>query len=172
VVVGGAADGAARGGGKDAIVSNNEASPAEKLAALHNDSLRRREGTSSTLLDHVSNDSGGRYATLGKPAVIGTTPAANYPALPASSPWSHDGVGQEPPLGIEINAMEPVGEVFEVERSLAELAASNDAPIDANPTSVVESLDAAKPTEAERRLAAILPRIARRNPDQIRRRKL
>ena len=43
------------------------------------------------------------------------------PRLPASSPWSGDPVGLEPPTGIDINALEPCGTFAEVLRS--ELAA-------------------------------------------------
>jgi hypothetical protein len=99
---------------------NNPTTQAERLAALHNDRLR----DASTLLDHVSNDSGGRFAVIGKPTVIGSEPSAQYPTLPSSSPWAADPVGVEPPTGVEIGAMEPVGEGFEVERSLAEIEAS------------------------------------------------
>ncbi len=112
----------------------------------------------STFLDHVSNDSGGRYAAIGKPTVIGRDPA-QYPKLPASSPFAADPVGVEPPTGVDINAMEPVGEPFEIEASLA----TSGAPTDANPTSVVVEHDVANP---HARLAEILPKIA------IRRRKL
>ena len=55
--------------------------------------------------------------------VSGSEPAVNYPA--ASGPWSGPQPGQEPPLGIDVNALEPVGEAFEVQRSLAEAACSD-----------------------------------------------
>jgi hypothetical protein len=53
-------------------------------------------------------ETGGRWAK----------PTIGVPELPAASPWSRDPVGIEPPLGIDVNAMEPVGEHHEVERSL------------------------------------------------------
>jgi hypothetical protein len=77
---------------------NNPTSQADRLAALHNETLQRKRAGASTLLDHVSNDSGGRFAAIGKPTVIGSEPTAKYPTLPSSSPWSGDGVGIEPPL--------------------------------------------------------------------------
>jgi hypothetical protein len=86
----------------------------------------------STYLDHLEPSAGGRFAALArqerdaKPSLIGTDPAAQYPKLPSSSPWAGgDVVGQEPPLGIDVNAMEPVGEAFEVEASLAASGAQN-----------------------------------------------
>jgi hypothetical protein len=57
----------------------------------------------------------GRHA---KPAtVVGTTetPGMIYGWGPN---WSHDPVPQEPPLGVHVHAHEPVGEFFEIEKSL------------------------------------------------------
>jgi hypothetical protein len=84
----------------------------------------------STYLDHVEPSPGGRFAEaarrerLAKPQIVGTEPSARYPHLPASSPWAGpDLVGVEPPLGVEINALEPVGEPHEVAASLGEVVA-------------------------------------------------
>jgi hypothetical protein len=61
---------------------------------------------------------GGRYAAEAKQHVIGSGQVA-YPALPASSPWASDLVPAEPPLGYSVEEQAPVGEVFEIEKSLA-----------------------------------------------------
>lgn len=63
-------------------------------------------------------DLGGRFALVQKPAtVVGASPGVSYPRLPESSPWHTDPLPPEPPLGIDINAMEPTGETFEQEAS-------------------------------------------------------
>jgi hypothetical protein len=103
----------------------------------------------STLRDHaVEGEGGGRFAELARregaarPAVVGATPAVQYPAGPA---WVSDGagVGIEPPLGICVNDLEPTGEPFEVERSLANLAeAAAPTSAAASPVVVVETASA------------------------------
>jgi hypothetical protein len=58
---------------------------------------------------------GGRFRE--KETITGSELVPQYPRLPAGSPWSGDGVGVEAPLGASVDAMEPCGEAFEVERS-------------------------------------------------------
>ena len=59
----------------------------------------------------------GRFA---KPSVVsGSEPAVRYPRLPSSSPWASDPVPVEPPLGIDVNALEPTGELHELVGPLA-----------------------------------------------------
>ena len=60
----------------------------------------------------VDDERGGRYAVEGKATVTGSSPIS-YPAQPTHSPWHHDPIGTEPPLGYSIDAIDPVGEVFE-----------------------------------------------------------
>jgi hypothetical protein len=78
----------------------------------------------STFLDHLEAEGGGRFAEaarregMAKPQVTGTSPSANYPTLPASSPWHADPIGVEPTLGVDVNALDPVGECHEVAQSL------------------------------------------------------
>jgi hypothetical protein len=73
----------------------------------------------STFFSHTHPDEGGRFAVSDQPPrhVVGSTPAPRYPAGPN---WSADPTGVEPPLGVPIDQMEPVGEAFEVAKSLAE----------------------------------------------------
>lgn len=97
----------------------NDSSQAERRRVLAND----RQQTSS-LLDHVEPEGGGRFAELarrdaGKSTVVGATPSVQYPTGPG---WTRSEVPQEPPLGFSVNDLEPTGEPFEVERSLASLA--------------------------------------------------
>ena len=84
---------------------------------------------------------GGRFGKA--KVVVGTEPTVQYPRLP-SGPWADPvRVPDEPPLGFSVNDLEPTGEPFEVERSLANLAASPEAPTSAatSPT-VVETVSA------------------------------
>jgi hypothetical protein len=60
----------------------------------------------------LTDDRGGRFATLDKPAVTGSSPIA-YPNQPPGSPWHSDPCPPEPPLGYSVEEQEPVGEVFE-----------------------------------------------------------
>jgi hypothetical protein len=103
----------------------NEATQSEKRETLRNDNMNFR--TSSDL----GLENTGRFA---KPfAVTGSTPAPQYPSGPN---WANDPTGVEPPLGFDVNAIEPVGEHHEIQSSLAEavksapsaLPADSDAP--------------------------------------------
>jgi hypothetical protein len=60
----------------------------------------------------------GRFASISKPTVVGSTPAPTYPAAPN---WSPDPCGVEPALGVEIDAQEPVGTTAEISASLKKL---------------------------------------------------
>jgi hypothetical protein len=98
---------------------NNPAdiSQAERRKILQEDRERL-----STLLDHarssVDDTHGGRFAAASpNRTVVGTSPIS-YPRLPADNPSNQAMlVPDEPPLGIDINAMEPVGEVHEQKAS-------------------------------------------------------
>jgi hypothetical protein len=81
---------------------------------------------------------GGRYA-VEKDITVGVEPAVNYPAGPE---WTRADPGLEPSLGVAVDAMEPCGEAFEVERSLLVAPAAGDG---------ASSLE---------RLAVLLPKIA------------
>lgn len=83
---------------------------AEKAAILVED---RRN---STMLGRSQLDLlelGGRYARQSQ--VVGGTGAPEYPA---ASGWTQDPGGVEPPLGLDISAVEPVGEIHEVNASI------------------------------------------------------
>jgi len=91
----------------------NDTSQKERAEVLKNDQAVQK----NTFLSHTHSDEGGRYA---KPqTVIGATPTVQYPT--AAPNWSVDPVGTEPPLGLEVNAVEPCGEYREVQASIEEL---------------------------------------------------
>lgn len=101
----------------------------------------------SSYADHTSDERGGRFAAKETPfSVTGIAPMPKIPAQPPHSPWAGpDLVGDEPPLGIDVNALEPVGTPVEIEASLA---ASLEAPTSAASwADGVETGDAAIPTQ-------------------------
>jgi hypothetical protein len=115
---------------------HNTTTQSERRETLENDQRVQRD----TLQFRTSADLGlentGRYA---KPfAVTGQTPTPQYPAGPN---WAPDPVGVEPPLGIDVNAMEPVGEVGEVQASIdrLEAAAPAEVSVPRSPDAVAES---------------------------------
>ena len=109
----------------------------EKIEALFNEqklrNAQRRNSAStfSQFANSEANQDAGRFAAINKATVVGATPKPPEYAAPN---WAPQAVGVEPQLGIDVNAMEPVGERFEVEASLerAEQEASA-IPTDAEP---------------------------------------
>jgi hypothetical protein len=75
----------------------------------------------------ADQEHGGRFKELGEARVTGVP---EYPAQPPTSPWAGpDLVPPEPPLGFDVNALEPVGTPIEVAQSLAgQMAPTTDAP--------------------------------------------
>lgn len=72
------------------------------------------------LLD--AEPAGGRFAQQSQTRVTGAEPSA-VPALPANSPWAHDPLPPEPPLGECVdNNFDPVGTPAEIEASLRSAA--------------------------------------------------
>ena len=79
----------------------------EKLQVFNNDR--------SVYLHHAqaaANDAGGRFKKELEARVTGVP---EYPRQPSHSPWANDPVPDEPPLGFEIDAMEP-GATSETEK--------------------------------------------------------
>jgi hypothetical protein len=93
----------------------NNATMAEKEAVLRND--KRNATTLNQFATSEAREIEGRFAAREKATVVGTTehPGLTYGWGPN---WSHDPVPPEPPLGVDVHAHEPVGEFFEVEKSL------------------------------------------------------
>jgi hypothetical protein len=90
----------------------NKSSQQEREAILRNDRANTFAGRASAELDLENS---GRHA---KPnTVIGVDGPPDYPRLPENS-WTHDPVPPEGPLGVSVEDHEPVGENFELARSL------------------------------------------------------
>jgi hypothetical protein len=81
----------------------------EREAILRNDRANTFAGRAQAEADDVR----GRWAQEHKATVIGAGPVV-YPRLPENS-WTNDPTGVEPSLGIDVNAVEPCGEKFEIE---------------------------------------------------------
>jgi hypothetical protein len=116
---------------------HSEISQSEKRDIVEND----RRVHKATYFSHTHPDEGGRFAASDQPPrhVVGSTPVPRYPAGPN---WSADPTGVEPPTGIAIDQMDPVGETFEVERSLCEVrngAAPPTEPLSASPNDEVQA---------------------------------
>jgi hypothetical protein len=87
----------------------------EKAEILRND-LRANTFAGRAIAE--ADDVRGRWAEINKSNVVGATPTPQYPAGPN---WSVDPTGVEPPLNIDVNALEPVGEFGEVQASIEAL---------------------------------------------------
>jgi hypothetical protein len=89
---------------------------AERLNVIENEKRLRNQGTTfSQFAQTDAATSLGRFSAISNPVVVGEKQIPKYPA----AYHQHDPVPDEPPLGVDINAIEPVGEKFEVEQSLS-----------------------------------------------------
>jgi hypothetical protein len=79
----------------------------ERQAVLENDRKVFEQRRGSTFHQHALAQADeinrGRFAAVGTPHVVGSTPIPKYPELPASSPFYHDPVPNEPPLSVHDN---------------------------------------------------------------------
>jgi hypothetical protein len=92
----------------------NETSQADRRQ-VHKDTMHTRAiGNASMPRD--------RWSGINKTTVTGASPI-QYPEQPPNSHWARDPVPAEPPLGYSVDDHPPVGEVFEVERSLGDQSA-------------------------------------------------
>jgi hypothetical protein len=101
----------------------------------------KAERARNTYLAHAQADAdmaaGGRYAKVEATRVTGVPV---YPALPAGSPFHHDPVPSEPQLGVDVNAMEPIGTAREIDQSIRDLGGPlSEAPVVAGPAATVET---------------------------------
>jgi hypothetical protein len=88
----------------------DESSMAEKRRILREEQISSYRAHAEANADL---ELGGRYAKVTKTTIVGASPIS-YPALPETSPSNQAAmVGDEPSLGYDINAMEPVGEPHE-----------------------------------------------------------
>jgi hypothetical protein len=100
---------------------NNDATQAERRRILENDRLNTYQAHAAASVDE---ERGGRFSVRTKPTVVGQSPIS-YPKQPEGSPWACDPLPIEPPLGVDINAMEVTGEPHE----RTELAPTDPAPV-------------------------------------------
>jgi hypothetical protein len=93
----------------------------ERRATLLNDARLReqqRGATYSSFADAFADeDRGGRFKTINQPIHTAATPV--YPEQPPTSPFHHDPVPDEPPLGFSVNELQPTGEPHEIAASIA-----------------------------------------------------
>jgi len=88
---------------------DNPASQAERRKVLKDTYLARAE-TEAGLV-------GGRWTKPSEATVIGSQAGCAYPRLPETS-WTNWPDGTEPPLGIDVNAVDPCGTAEEIAASL------------------------------------------------------
>ena len=80
---------------------DNPASQSERKAIVTNERNTFLSRTEAEL-----EEAGGRYARQRPNTIIANNPAAQYPRLPASSPWASPcPSGVEAPLGVDVNAL-------------------------------------------------------------------
>jgi hypothetical protein len=96
---------------------SQEASQAEKERLLRE---QRTAGTRVAYGNVIDPPAGGRFA---KPSQS-PDPATLYPAQPPHSPWHHDPVPDEEPLGFSVEDMLPVGEPHEISAASSSPAAA------------------------------------------------
>lgn len=121
------------------MTGDNPTSQAERLAAHQNDERVRKGATYFDLAAAEAGVARGRFTAREKSTVVGSTAAPSYPAGPN---WSADPVGQEPPTGVAIDQMEPVGEAIEVRRSLLRETVDDEGMIPTKPSNASPSGDA------------------------------
>jgi hypothetical protein len=125
---------------------------------LRNDQLVRQQAAGhGTFFSHAIAESeaiGGRFAAVGKSAVVGATPGPIYPQLPADSPAAIPWPEGEDVYGVPIDQMEPVGseaEQLEAQRILDQRLAAPPASGDADdgPVALPSTVDlSASPTNS------------------------
>jgi hypothetical protein len=98
---------------------HNPATPAER-AAVHRNDQRVRKDTGTYHAHAAAESAGGRYAAVIRTHLTGSDSVPWVPPQPSSSPWANEPVGHERPLGFSVDEVPPVGEVFELERNMAE----------------------------------------------------
>jgi hypothetical protein len=101
--------------------------------------LRTYHGQAQASID---DERGGRFAYSGNTTTVTGASPVSYPAQPAGSPWHHDPIGTEPPLGYSVDEQEPVGEPFEVAASTTGERGSTSTPVSEGPAMSTHADDA------------------------------
>ena len=99
-------------------MTHDDVTMKEKFAVLRNEERLRKATYFGVASGDADLDRGGRYATINKTTVTGSSPGAWAPRQPASSPWHSDPCGIEPPLNYNIDDQPPTGEIWEQEKSM------------------------------------------------------
>jgi hypothetical protein len=107
----------------------NDSTPAERKAVMENDARVREQGGTFFSHTHLDDEAVGRFAGIKPRELVGSTLIPRYPG-----PGQCDPVPIEPALGIDVNAMPPCGEVFEVRRSLEAKRAEDVPPLERSPS--------------------------------------
>jgi hypothetical protein len=138
----------------------NTTTQAERAETLQNDKAVQRANTFAGRAIAEADDVRGRWAEINKSNVVGATPTVQYPM--AAPNWSVDPTGIEPPLNIDVNAVEPCGEKFEIEAlgDATEAVAQSASPLAAV---AAPSEVHASPADVERTAANPIP-TTRRKP--------
>jgi hypothetical protein len=102
------------------MIPITEISQDERRRILEEDKLARKASTYfAQAQSSLNDDAGGRFGSVTKSSVTGSGPVV-YPRLPADAPSNQLAMTPpEPAIGYDINAQEPTGEWFEIQKSLA-----------------------------------------------------
>ena len=90
----------------------------ERITVMRNDQRVReqaRQGSTYKAFADADAELPGRFQSIAAAHVVGSTPIPKYPELPANSPFHHDPVPNEPPLGLTNPAIEPSTDLSAVE---------------------------------------------------------
>ena len=91
------------------MLTSQEEQEERRRVALQDADLRRQQQQGGTFHAHAQAQademSQGRFAAIGSPRVVGSTPIPIYPQ--ASTPFQSDPVPIEPPLGYSVAQVEP-----------------------------------------------------------------
>jgi len=145
----------------------------EKVEQLRQERKLRTSDREPSTFHQMANldlSLGGRFSAGGY--VAGSDPTTEYPRLPEGSPWgSGPQVPTEPPLGVSVEVVEPVGTPAEIAASIAELASEVSAPATSSGSlpparehlpSPSRTASEAIQRQAHARLAELLPQAIRR----------
>jgi len=98
-----------------------------ELRGLFNKGLRKADAsTFQAFAESEAAQDAGRFAQVNKATVVGANAGPVYPPLP-SGHWPNQSAvvpNVEPPLGQDVNAMEPVGLPHEIEASFGTVSVS------------------------------------------------
>ena len=110
---------------------DNPTTQDERREVLRNDTMLGRQA-------NALDEAGGRFSRITPSKLNGTDLTPQFPKLPTSSPWHHEALPDEPPLGVDVSYMEPI------EQPLDAAEARIDGP---DPTTSVQPPAASIPTQ-------------------------